>query len=48
MYKEAKKVIYHDMNGNDISNKPAFMLDILQVIGSCHSPNGEVIVEVIY
>ena len=47
-YKEAKRIIYRDLNGVDISSKPSIILDLMQVIGSSHNADGTIEVDVLY
>lgn len=46
--KRAKSVRYFDINGINISSKPSFILDMLQVIGISHNVDGSVEVDVNY
>lgn len=48
MCKKAKSVKYLDVNGVNISKKPSIILDLLQVIGTGITSNGEVEVDVAY
>ena len=48
IYKGAKHVKYFDVNGVNISDKPAIILDILTVIGTCHKLDGTINVDVDY
>lgn len=48
IYKKAKSVNYFDINGKNISSKPSFILDLLQVIGTGHMTDGSVDVDVDY
>lgn len=46
--KRAKNVNYFDVNGKNISSKPSFILDLLQVIGTGHRADGSIDVDVDY
>lgn len=46
--KRAKNVNYFDVNGVNISRKPSFILDLLQVIGTGHNADGSIDVDVDY
>lgn len=46
--KEATRVEYFDVNGVNISNNPPIILDLLQVIGTCHNTYGSIDVDVYY
>ena len=48
IYKRAKSINYFDVNGKNISSKPSFILDLLQVIGTGHKVDGSIIVDVNY
>lgn len=48
IYKRAKSVNYFDINGVNISNKPSFILDLLQVIGTGHNADGSINIDVNY
>lgn len=48
VYKKASAVSFFDINGVDISNKMPIILDLLQVIGTAHRPNGIIEVDVDY
>lgn len=39
---------YYDINGVDISRKPEIILNLLQVIGSEHRPDGTINADVAY
>lgn len=48
-----KKIItmnakYFDINGKDISYKPFIILDLLEVVGTAHLVNGDMIVDLMY
>lgn len=47
-YNKARRVVYLDVKGIDISKKPSFILDMLSVIGVSHGENGDVLVDVMY
>lgn len=46
--KVAKKVNYFDLNGVNISRKPGFILNMLEVIGSGYNADGTIDVDVCY
>ena len=48
IYKRAKNVNYFDVNGKNISSKPSFILDLLQVIGTGYRADGGIDVDVDY
>jgi hypothetical protein len=48
MFKQAKKVRFYDVNGVDITNKPAIILNFLEVISSSHMSDGTIDVDVQY
>lgn len=43
-----KNVIYLDINGKNISYKSPIILDLLEVIGTSHLNNGNIIVDLKY
>ena len=46
--KKAKRVIYLDVNGVNISRKPSFILDMLTISGVSHCASGDIVVYVMY
>lgn len=46
--KKSKSVKYFDVNGKDISSKPSFILDLLQVIGISYNVDGSIDADVNY
>lgn len=48
MYKEAEQVNYYDTNDKNISYKPIFILNLLQVIGTSCNADDSINVDVLY
>lgn len=48
MYKGAKEVRFYDAKGVNVSNKPAIILDLIDVIGTSHNADGTIDVDLLY
>ena len=46
--RNAKGFKFYDVNGEDISNMPPIILDIMKVIGSGYNADGTIDVDVLY